>query len=287
MIQTPQLPKATISLRADQDVKPLIHTNLPKIDRSQPVLVVRHGLLPTDLEHSVVPRHRAKVVGPAHQLPGPRKYISSAQDSQIGTDGQSEASGGTEPKKEGESDDSPEVLAASEFDATCQPESADVASTPQRIRTSNLRFRRPELSSNALCLASTEVVVLKCFGVRQHSSQTRWNVQILHNSVSFATDSVSRSVSRRNHRFFRPTLYARTTGLIRNRQILAPLFAFRSNDSRHRATFHQAPPRRDRDGNSTPAPATSTSSRYLLALGEHGPSKTNSRFCTYAEGGKA
>ena len=39
-------------------------------------------------------------------------------------------------------------------------------------------------------------VGIKPFRDEQHSQQTPWNVHILHYSVSFAIDSVSRSVSR-------------------------------------------------------------------------------------------
>ena len=48
----------------------------------------------------------------------------------------------------------------------------------------------------------------------QRSQQARWNVRILHISVSFATDSVSRSVSSPNRRRKATTLYSGSPGVV-------------------------------------------------------------------------
>jgi integrase len=79
------------------------------------------------------------------RLPGLWECSGSAPESQDGTDGQSVSQSTDEETETGESDDSPEVLADSEVDATCHEKSDDVASTPHRVRTCNLRFRRPSL----------------------------------------------------------------------------------------------------------------------------------------------
>ncbi len=95
------------------------------------------------------------------QLPGPRQYPGNAPPSQNGTNGQSEASGGTEGEEEGESDDSPEVVSDSEFSTTCHEKSDDVGSTPHWIRTSNLRFRRSRLDrQNPLFSSSNDVQIV-------------------------------------------------------------------------------------------------------------------------------
>ena len=69
------------------------------------------------------------------------EYPGSAPESQNGKNGQNVSSDDESEDEEGETEGSPEVVDASEFDATCPPDSADVESTPQRCRTSR-RFPR-------------------------------------------------------------------------------------------------------------------------------------------------
>ena len=79
------------------------------------------------------------------RLPGLWERSGSAPKSQNGKMGHSVSADGNGDKKEGDSNESPEVQDISGVDATGPPLSPDVGSTPQRIRTSNLRFRRPVL----------------------------------------------------------------------------------------------------------------------------------------------
>ena len=77
-------------------------------------------------------------------------------------------------KETGESDDSPEVADASELNATCQVLSKHVASTPDRIRTYNPRFRRPF------------VVVQHLADALDANTMLAWNYASIANSISVA-----------------------------------------------------------------------------------------------------
>jgi hypothetical protein len=76
------------------------------------------------------------------RLGGLWERFGSDSESQSGVNGQSASQEASSETQTGECDDSPEVSAISEVDATCHAESDDVESTPHWIRTSNLRFRR-------------------------------------------------------------------------------------------------------------------------------------------------
>ena len=79
------------------------------------------------------------------RLPGLWEYPGSAPGAHNGANGQSVSSDGNQPTKTGDSEESPETDESSGVVATGPPLSPDVKSTPRRIRTCNLRFRRPML----------------------------------------------------------------------------------------------------------------------------------------------
>ncbi len=95
-----------------------------------------------------VPQHRPIDASPSSENGSAndrRKNIGSAPKSQHGENGQPLSRDGETAKKKVEPKGSTEVVAVSEVDISCPYLSDDVESTPQRIRTSNLRFRRPML----------------------------------------------------------------------------------------------------------------------------------------------
>jgi integrase/recombinase XerD len=69
----------------------------------------------------------------------------SAPESQTGTDRQFSSQGGNGKPRELRPDESPQSLAGEALGTTCRGSAADVVSIPERIRTSNLRLRRPTL----------------------------------------------------------------------------------------------------------------------------------------------
>ncbi len=87
----------------------------------------------------------AEKAAAVNRLAGPRERYGSAPGSQTGKNGQPMARDGSEEKETADRERSAEVEPVSELVASLRSVAADDRTAPQRIRTSNLRFRRPTL----------------------------------------------------------------------------------------------------------------------------------------------